>query len=67
MVTSNQREDAMKDAADTKTKDMLEKPKTKAQRFREKQIATGLRQYSYWLSEAENEQVKKLISTMRGE
>ena len=56
----------MKDPTDTKTTDLLEK-KTKAQRFREKQLSAGLRQFSFWLTEKEATKVKKLVNSLRGE
>lgn len=55
----------MKDPADNKTAELIEKPKTKAQRFRDKQAAAGLRQFSFWLSEDENNQVKQFIQKTR--
>ena len=55
----------MKDPADDKTAELIEKPKTKAQRFRDKQLAAGLRQYSFWLSDDENNQVKQFIQKTR--
>jgi len=55
----------MKDPADDKTAELIEKPKTKAQRFRDKQLAAGLRQYSFWLSNDENNQVKQFIQKTR--
>lgn len=51
----------MKDPADNKTPDLIEKPKTKAQRFKEKQNALGLKQYSFWLSPVEAGAVKGFI------
>ena len=51
----------MKDPADKKTLDLIEKPKTKAQRFREKQIEAGLSQYSFWLTPAEATAVRGFI------
>ena len=65
MVATNRKDD-MKDPADNKTKDLIEPPKTKAQRFREKQIAAGLRQFAYWLTESEAQAVRGCIERLRG-
>ena len=54
----------MKDAKDHATADLLE-TKNKAQRFREKQAAAGLRQYAFWLSEEDAAAVKKYIAKRR--
>jgi len=51
----------MKDPADNKTLDLIQKPQTKAQRFKAKQAAAGLRQYSFWLNPAEAAAVKGFI------
>lgn len=51
----------MKDPADHQTPDLIEPPKTKAQRFREKQAAAGLSQYAFWLSPTEASKVKAFI------
>jgi hypothetical protein len=51
----------MKDPADNKTPELIEKPKTKAQRFKEKQNALGLKQYSFWLNPGEAAAVKGFI------
>ena len=64
VVTTN-RKDAMRDPADNKTRDLIEKPKTKAQRFRERQLATGLRQYSFWMTEAEALIIRDYIERLR--
>ena len=55
----------MKDSNDKKTGDLLT-IKTKAQRFREKQLAAGMRQFSFWLTEEEAAMVKNLIESARG-
>ena len=55
----------MKDSTDTRTPDLLAKPKTKEQRFRERQLAIGLRQYSFWLTEAEASIVRDYIARLR--
>lgn len=54
----------MKDPVDNKTRDLLQ-PTTKAQRFRERQIAAGYRQYAYWLTENEARIIKDYIERMR--
>lgn len=56
----------MKDPIDKQTGDLLEK-KTKAQRFREKQLSEGFRQFSFWLTEKEAEQIKRTIAKLRGQ
>ena len=56
----------MKDASDNKTGDLLG-TKTKAQRYRERQLAAGMRQFSFWLTDAEAETVRKFIAEQRGE
>lgn len=65
MVATNHQGAEMKDERDRATPDLLES-KTKAQRFREKQLEAGLRQFSFWLKEDEAAKVKKLIVKMRG-
>lgn len=65
MVATNRKDD-MKDPADNKTQDLIEPPKTKAQRFREKQVAAGLRQFAYWLTESEAQAVRDYIDKLRG-
>jgi hypothetical protein len=55
----------MKDSSDKKTGDLLA-VKTKAQRFREKQLAAGMRQFSFWLTEEEAAKVKQFIESIRG-
>jgi hypothetical protein len=50
----------MKDPVDTRTPDLL-KTTTKQQRFREKQMAAGKRQYSFWLTHIEAIAVKGFI------
>lgn len=65
MVTTNQKAEEMKDSKDKRTGDLLS-VKTKAQRFREKQLATGLRQFSFWLTEDEAAQMKQFIESTRG-
>ena len=54
----------MKDPADKKTIELIEPPKTKAQRFREKQIEAGLRQYAFWLKPSEAIAVREFIKTI---
>ena len=57
---------AMKDASDNKTGDLLG-TKTKAQRYRERQLAAGMRQFSFWLTDKEAEQVRQFVESIRGE
>lgn len=52
----------MRDPADSKTADLLQTEKTKAQRFRDKQMAQGRRQFSFWLTPSQNEQVKAFVA-----
>jgi hypothetical protein len=51
----------MKDPADNKTAELIEKPKTKDQRFKERQAAAGRKQYSFWLSPVEAGAVKGFV------
>jgi hypothetical protein len=55
----------MKDPADNKTLDLIEKPKTKEQRFRERQLAIGLRQYSFWMTEGEAMTIRDYLARLR--
>lgn len=57
---------AMKDPADNKTPDLIQKPKTKEQRFRERQLAIGMRQYSFWLTESEALTLREQLAQLRG-
>jgi hypothetical protein len=55
----------MRDPDDTQTAELLPPAMTKAQRFRAKQIANGMRQYAYWLTPDEAKKVQASIKRMR--
>ena len=57
----------MKDGKDTKTGDLLTAEKYGRQaRYRQRQEAAGLRQFSAWLTPDEAAKVREFIEKMRG-